>query len=191
MKSKKIVFLILGLFMGGVLSSCDPTYYDWRLNVKDGENINNDGGFGRFNERNSPPLRRLDAGFSSPYMNVRIFTPDVYGIYVGGYNPASYTAYGKQGHSEMRPKTWTINQMNAAVKGGSVSGVYANANRFYKVENGRAYRLQRSDDVRITGHTRKSGRGNGNVDVKLFPDRTQQGEHEFYLPTVILPNINN
>ena len=191
MNNKKTILLGL-LLLAVVFSACAPRTYNWRLNVKDGENENNDGGFGRFNERGSPPLHRLDADFSYPMMNARIFTPEKYGIYVGGPNPVSYDFYGRQGHSEMRQKTWTIEQMKAAVEGGSVSGIYTKFDPrplFYINVYGRTFRMETSGNVRITGHTRLSGKGNGNLDVKLFPDRTQK-RGEFYVGTVILPDIN-
>jgi len=180
---KRILSLFL-LFVSVLFFACETTM-DWRLNVKDGGHISNDGGFGRFNEQGSPPLRGLDMPHSSPQIGVFILNYTNYGISMSGVNTPGFSSYGRQGHSEKQIKTWTVSQMKDAVKNNAVGAYYSYSNpRYFYIVRGTAgntFRLEPSRQTRITG----SASGNGNIDVKLFPDRV------IHQATVILPNINN
>jgi len=54
---KKILVLVIFVVSIAVLSSC-TSENRFRINLKDGENLRNDNGFGRFNEQGSPRLAR-------------------------------------------------------------------------------------------------------------------------------------
>jgi len=189
MKKKKILLPLLSMLLITLsLTSCDPRTYDWRLNVKDGDNLNNDGGFGRFYEHGSPILRQLAAQNSAPLLGIRILNPDKYNMYTGYGTAKGFQGYGRQGHSNKEQLPWTVDQMKAAVAGGSVGTPYSefDPKYFYKVVNGKTLRLLPNTRIRVTGST--SGKGNGNVDVQLVSDPKQTTFNQL---TWELPNVNN
>ena len=108
------ILLILAILFVSCGGSGSSSSGEWRLNVKDGENINNERGFGRFNTGNSPALKRQVTPPQSPRLAVFLTEP-FQGLIMTGNNAHPFLNYGIQGHSEKRQKSWSIDLMKDAV----------------------------------------------------------------------------